>query len=500
MNIHLVNFLILLSISSCGFLENNNEISLGLDFFPSGLDPARNTEFFEYQIFSQIYEPLLHLDNDHQTLLPCLAESWAVSDDNLEYLFELKSGVYFHDGTKLTAEDAKFSFMRQIQLRPEYPLFSIIDKIQTTDSLTLQIRLKHPYLPFLYYLASPNGLMVISKKALMQYGDDIDKNPVGTGPFYFDKWEDMKYISLCAFPEYRKKSTIENFKFILPDSTSQSEVMFKNGELDIIYMVAGHWLDRLKWLGKIKYYVQKPLNTLYIGFNLKNNPVNNISIRKAILMGIDIKRSVLITNRGNALPAEGPLPPIYKGFEDIKQAEYDQDSAKTLLTEAGYSNGLSLNLVVFSPAYSRQTKIELLKSQLEKIGITLNTIFTKDTLTFKEKILSEECHLFLDGYGSELIGDPGNFLYSLFHSNSPNNRTQYKNEEIDKLLVQAFQEVDEVKRHKLYRSIVQIVLKDIPAVYDSHIKSHFAYNSKKIKSIVVNPYEFIYFHRLETYE
>jgi peptide/nickel transport system substrate-binding protein len=438
---------------SCGLWENNNEISQRLHFNPTGLDPARNTELYEYQIFSQIYEPLLHLNNNFQSLIPCLADTWSVSDDNINYVFVLKSGVFFHDGTKLTAEDAKISFMRQIKLRPEYPLFSIIDTIRDTDSLTLHITLKHPYLPFLYSLASPNGLMVISKKALMQYGDDIDKN-----------------------------------------------LMFKRGELDVLHMVAGHWLDRLKWLGKIEYYVQKPLNTLYLGFNLKNKPVNNITIRKAILMGIDIKKSVLITNRGNALPAKGPLPPIYKGFEDIKQAGYNQDAAKKLLTDAGYPNGLSLNLVCFLPAFSRQTKIELLKSQMEKIGIHLNTIFINDLFYYNKFLMNKDCHLFLAGYGSELIGDPGNFLYSLFHSNSPNNHTQYKNKDIDNLLMQAFQEVNTSRRHQIYRSIVKKVLKDIPAVYDSHIKSHYAYNSKKIKTMVVNPYEFIYFHRLETYE
>jgi ABC-type transport system substrate-binding protein len=106
----------------------------------------------------------------------------------------------------------------------------------------------------------------------------------------------------------------------------------------------------------------------------------------------------------------------------------------------------------------------------------------------------------MEGYGSELIGDPGNFLFAMFHSNSPHNRMNYHDENVDYLLEQAFQEADEQKRHRIYRSIVKIILDYTPAVYDSHVKSTFAYNSKKIKSLVVNPYEFIYFHRLETYE
>jgi peptide/nickel transport system substrate-binding protein len=314
MNKYISIFLISLRLISCGSFDDNKEITQGLNFFPSGLDPAKNTEFYEYQIFSQIYESLLRLDNDYYTLLPCLAETWSISKDNLEYIFHLRPDVLFHDGSKLTAEAAQISFMRQIQLRPDYPLFNIIDTIRSIGPLTLQIELKHPYLPFLYSLASPNGLLIISQKALEKYGNDIDKNPVGTGPFLLDQLKEKKYITLRAFSEYREKSTLDKITFILPDSISQSEVLFKNGDLDILYLVAAQWLDRLKWLGRIEYFVQKPLNTIYLGFNLNNDPVNHIAIRKAIIMAIDIKKSVLSTNRGNALPAKGPLPPIYKGF------------------------------------------------------------------------------------------------------------------------------------------------------------------------------------------
>jgi peptide/nickel transport system substrate-binding protein len=496
----IVSFIIFLLLISCSSFDNSKEITQGLYFFPDGLDPAKNTEFFEYQIFSQIYEPLLTLDDDYQTLLPCLANSWFVSDDNLKYTFQLCPDVEFHDGSMLTADVVQNSFMRQIHLRSDYPLFSIIDSIRSTGPLTIQIDLRNPYLPFLYSLASPNGLLVISQQALDRYGDNIDKHPVGTGPFYLDQWQEKKYITLRAFSEYRENSTIDKITFILPDSNSQSEVLFKNGDLDVLYMVAGHWLDRLKWLGRVEYFVQKPLNTIYLGFNLDNDPVNKIEIRRAILMAIDTKKSVYIANRGNASPAEGPLPPIFSGFDDLKQKRYNPELSQKLLRDAGYKNGLSLNLYVFLQTYSRQIKFEILKSQLAKVGINLNTRFFNEWEIFADALEKKECHLFLDGYGSELIGDPGNFLYALFHSTSPYNRINYNDEHVDYLLEQAFQEADEQKRHQIYRSIVKIILNDAPAVYDSHVKSIFAYNSKKIKSLVVNPYEFIYFHRLETYE
>ena len=492
--------LLLPLITSCGLINEEKEIRQGIYLFPSGLDPAKNTEFYEYQIFSQIYEPLLTLDRDYKTLRPCLAETWSMSENKLVYTFHLRQGVRFHDGSLLTADAVQFSFTRQLRLRSDYQPFNIIDTISSRDSLTLEIKLKSPYLPFLYSLASPNGLLVISKKALEKYGDHIDRHPVGTGPFYLDKWEEDKLITLAAYPEYREKSTIDKVTFLLPDSVSQAEILLRDGDLDVLYMVAGQWLNRLKWLGAADYYVQKSLNTFYLGFNLKNRPVNNLKVRQAILRGIDIKRSIYISNRGNALPAYSPIPPIFNGFDDLKQDDYNPEISRELLTKAGFENGLLLNLNVFRPSYSRQIKVELIKAQLEKIGIKLKTNFFDDWELFKSSLKAKNCHLFLDGYGCELIGDPGNYLFALFHSNSPSNHTNFSDMRVDSLLEQAFKEGDPQKRHEMYRSIVKITLKDTPAVYDSHVISIFAYNFKKIKSLVVNPYEFVYYHRLEIYE
>jgi peptide/nickel transport system substrate-binding protein len=482
------------------FYKDEIEVSQGIYLFPTGLDPVINRELFEYQIFSQIYEPLLSLDNDYKTILPCLAESWSISEDNLIYEFQLKSNVFFHNGNFLTAEDVKASFFRQMKIQHRSPILGIIESIDILDSLSFQIKLKHPYAPFLYTLASPSGVMIISKEALEKYGENIGKNPVGTGPFMLDQWKQDRFIKLRSFSKYREKSDIEVVKFILPDDTQQSENMFKNGELDIHYTVASHWLDRLKWLGMVRYVVQEPLSTVFIGFNMNNIPVKNRSIREAILYALNTERTVYITNRGNAISAKGPLPPIYSGFDDLVQTKYNPEMSRSLLKREGYKNGLSLNLYAFEPTFSRQTRIEIIKSQLSKVGITINKKLFYKWEGFTTAIDSNECHLFLEGYSSEFIGDPGNFLYTLFHSSSPYNRFNFSDKKVDQLLENAFQEESQEKRHEMYRLIVTQVLEAIPAVFESHIKSHFAYNSKKIKSLLVNPYEFIYFHRLETYE
>ena len=485
---------------SCDYLISNKSITQGIYFYPKGLNPARNYDFYEFQIYSQIYETLLTIGDDYISLEPRLAQSWSASNDMKTYLFLLKSGIEFHDGSSLNANTVVYSFNYQLRNRPRHSFFKMIKNIWAIDSLTIQIELKYPFAPFLYTLTSPHGLHAISQKALKKYGDNIDKHPCGTGPFYLYEWIEDKYITLKSFSKYREKNTIDQVKFVLPSNTSEAEIQFKNGQLDILYMVAGYWLDRLKWLGRVEYYVQKPLSTLFIGFNLRNKPVDQLKVRQAILRAIDIKRNISITNRGNAFVARCPLPPLYDGFKDLHQNIYNPAEAKSILNRDGISKQITLNFYVASYLFNRKTLIELIKSQLSKVGINLIVKYFDQWEEFDKAIDDHNCHLFFNGYSSELIGDPGNFLSALFHSKSENNRTNYKNNDVDKLIDRALSEPNDDKRHEIYRQIVQIVLADIPAVYLAHVKSHFAYNSQKIKSLAVNPYEFIYYHRLETYD
>jgi peptide/nickel transport system substrate-binding protein len=496
----IIYFVLSSALISCNYSCNNDEIIQEIDFFPSGLDPAKDIGYSEYQILSQIYEPLLTLKNDYKTLIPCLANNWSLSEDNITYTFQLLSDVNFHDGSKLTAEAVRISFMYQVKERQNYLPYAIIDTILSLTPQTLQIKLKHPFEPFLYFLASPTGLLVISKTALEKYGQRIDKNPVGTGPFYLNEWLENDFITLNAYSNYRETSKVKRIKFIPYKNANKSYELLSLGKLDIMYMVDANWLDRFQWTGKIEFYVKEPLNTHYIGFNLLNYPVNINEVRKAILSAIDIKNTVLKGNRGNAIPAINPLPPIYRGFDDIKQSDFNPQRSREYLTEAGFGSGLKLNLYVWSPAYSRQMKVELIESQLEKVGIFLKPLFFHDPEAFNEAIKTNECHLFLGGYGIDYLGDPWDLLYALFHSNSNYNQLNYKNSEFDNLLDTAIKEMNNEKQHELYRSIIKLILEDTPAIFDSHVKSHFAYNINKIKSLRVNPYDYIYFHRLETYE
>ena len=195
-------------IINCVISTDGKVITEGITAFPSGLDPARNFNPEEIRIYSNIYESLLTLSSDYQTVQSHLAESWEISEDNKVYKFHLKPGIRFHDGSPLTAQAIVYSFQRQINLNLSSPLFNMIESIQELDSLTFEIQLKYPYFQFLYTLTSIIGLKAISKKALHEFGDDIAFHPVGTGPFRLDEWENNSYIRLIAFGDHGESSGV----------------------------------------------------------------------------------------------------------------------------------------------------------------------------------------------------------------------------------------------------------------------------------------------------
>ncbi|MEJ2538141.1 MAG: ABC transporter substrate-binding protein, partial [Calditrichia bacterium] len=284
------------------------------------------------------------------------------------------------------------------------------------------------------------------------------------------------------------------FKFFNNDSEREKSIL--QNKADILYAISGFAIDRLKWLGKIEYEVIPTFSTLYIGFNLDNKILGKKEIRKAILNSINIPSLVLNILRGNSIIAKGPLPPSLFYYNEIAQDPYNLEEAKQLLKNSDAKGNLKLNLFYPKEAIVRQTILEFIKANLAKVGITLEIIPFN---TWKEHNLacqSDSAQLFIGAWGSDVLGDPENFLYSLFYSTSEFNYFHYHNAKVDRWLEEAAQEPIREKRDILYQKIVRTILDDTPAVFLYHVKPHFAYNKEKIKYLPVNPYGIIQFNQI----
>ena len=398
--------------------------------------------------------------------------------------------IFFHDNSRLDAPAAKYCIEWQKTLKKESRYLSNIDSVIVIDSLSFKIVLKKPDSWFIYYLTSKDGIVMVSPQAIKVYGDKIDVNPVGTGPFYLEQWDDQSII-LRKFEKYRQpRGNISRLVFQLFPYSRHLEDSFINGEVDVVYAISGSSIDRLKWTGEIDYIVDAPMSCNMLAFNLTNKALNDVKLRKAILSAIDLKKINVNVNRSTSIPAKNPLPPVFEGYSDLTQSDFNLFPRDIKVTNTK-NNIITLNFFYPEYAYLRPVLIETLKSQLRKTGISLRVRSFGTAEEYYNAVRSDSAQLCIYGWRSEVLGDAGNFLWSLFHSQSYYNVFNYVCENVDYWLYKSINETDRNKRQEYYRSIVRQVLEDTPAIFLNHLKEFYAYNSKKIKSISMNPYGII---------
>ena len=353
---------------SCDLFDGKNRLVEYVESLPGNLDPAHSDDVYSANIYSNIYESLVRLDADGFTIQPALARKWRVENDLTCYVFNLEPGRFFHDGSHVNADAVVNSFLRQIRLNKSAPLFNIIQNVETLDSLQVAITLRHPYTQFLYSLTSPVGLKVISKQALDKYGDDIKRNPQGSGPFYLSEWKRDSHITLKKFPHYPKfTGDVETLIFKQYIDYSELVNNFSWDEIDVFYSVPGFYIDRLKWLGMIEYKIVAPSNVVFLGFNCSAEPLNNIAVRKKIWSSIDLTKLVNHILRGNSVVAQGPLPSVFAYAKDQSIKDSSDSAREDLRTTGLPKENLNLKLYFVSRFMTRTTILEALEKEFQRI-------------------------------------------------------------------------------------------------------------------------------------
>jgi peptide/nickel transport system substrate-binding protein len=479
----------------CIVSDEERRVINAIGDFPVGLDPAKDHGISASHIIGNLYESLVCLHSDQYTIIEGLADYWQIFDDQMTYQFHLKEGIRFHDGSSLTARSVAYSFQRQLELSPTSPLLNMIEKITALDSFTLEIRLRHVYAPFLYALTASTGLKAISQEALDTYGDEIGSYPCGTGPMKLKEWKQNDCISIEPFSQnLSQKPDVIEVIFKYYRDYFDGEQSLRKGDSDIKASIAGYSIDRLKWQGLINYTIGESLSTVFLGFNTKDEILSNLKVRKAILSSIDIRDLVHNVLRGNSLVASGPLPPVFNIGSVSSQDKYDPEAARKFFEEAGYRQPLRLRFFYLDLYRARNTGFEMLERGLEKIGIELDKVPFYSWEALNAACRSDSAQLSWMVWEADMLGDPENFLYSLFHSQSHYNFVQYHSESVDSLLELSRGESLRESRNLLYQEIIRQILRDTPAVWLYHPIPIYAYNQKKIDFLPVDPYNIIQYN------
>ncbi len=448
------------------------------------LDPQNVTDGESFDVTRHIFENLVQFVDEKTEVRPGLAESWTASKDGLTWTFKLRRGVRFHDGTPFNAQAVVFNFERMAYENNPYHKGSfsywasffngypgILKKISAPDDYTVVIELTQPNAPFLSNLAT-SSFGIMSPESIKKYGDDIFKNPVGTGPFKFVEWVPNERIVLEKNKDYwdKGKPILDRVIFRTIPENSVRVLELEKGSIHIMHGFDTDQAVRIRQNKELTLYTQTGMNVGYLAMQTEKKPFDDRRVRQAINMAVNKQALVkaLYGEFGNV--AKNPMPPVLWGYaDDVTEYPYDPERAKRLLAEAGYPNGFKSELWAMPVARpympDARKAAEAIQADLRRIGVETE-IITLDWGVYLERTKKGDYNgLALLGWTGD-NGDPDNFIFTLLGgpSRKGNNIAQYQNPKVDELLIKAQQLTDQTERAELYRQAQRLIKEDAPWV------------------------------------
>jgi len=455
---------------------------------PSTLDPARIRDIYSLSVARQVLDGLVQFDQT-LTITPALAQYWKASRDGLTWTFMLRKGVKFHHGREVTAEDVVYSFTRILDPKVKSGAADLFAAIKGTrefregkakevaglkalDRYTVQVTLDEAPVPFVSVLAVGHA-KIVPKDVVEQQGDAFGTHPIGTGPFRFGRWERGKELVLEANPDYfdgRPKLARVVYRIFPGENFTAMYEEFERGNLEDTPIPTQEYRRILSEGSHI--YIKRPMQSVrFYGFNTRVKPLNDRRVRQAIIYAIDRGALVEEVLLGRYILANGILPPGTQGFNPkLKGYPYDPQRSRELLAEAGYPGGRGLHPIqIWSSVKSERGLLEheQIKKYLEAVGIQAEFQYLTNWPSFSKMVAEGKLPVFLYAWFAD-VPDPDNFLFKLFHSQSPRNFFGYVNPEVDRLLLQARNANDLQRRVDLYRKAELLILDDAPLIPSLH--------------------------------
>lgn len=359
---------------SAGTLWAKTDITVALQLEPPHLDPTSAAAgAIDSVLYSNVFEGLTRFTGDG-AVVPGLAESWEISDDGLTYTFTLRSGVTFHDGTTMDAEDVKFSLDRILaedSANAQKALYAAISSVEVVDPQTVRLTLSEPNGNMLFNLAWGDAVIVAPESI-----ENIKQTPIGTGPFKFDLWNQGDRIEMSRYDGYWGDAPAldkATFKFISDPTAAFAAVMAE----DVDYFSgfpAPENLPQFEADPRFQVLVGSTEGETILSTNNKQAPFDDVRVRQAIAHAIDRQAIIDGAMFGYGTPIGTHFAPHNPAYVDLTGGSaYDPEKARALLAEAGLPDGFETTLHLPPPSYARRGG-EIIAAQLADVGIKAEII------------------------------------------------------------------------------------------------------------------------------
>ena len=466
---------------------------------------------------AQLYDRLLDVDPYTYRLVPELAESWEVLDNGATYRFHLRPNVqfqttrWFKPSRALNADDVVFTFERIFDRQHPWHnvnggAFPYFDSLQFADSVksvrkldshTVEFRLNRPDASFLWHLATHYASVMSAEYANQLTKQDrqeqLDRQPVGTGPFQLDEYRAGQYIRLQRHSAFWRGTPLMPQVVVDLGSGGTGRLSkLLTGECDVLAWPAASQLTILRDDPRLRLTLRPGMNIAYLAFNTDKPPLNNPEVRHALSLAINNQRLMQSIYYGTAETAASILPRASWAYDnEAKITEYNPKEARRRLQALGLDK---LTLRLWVPTSSQAWNpsplktAELIQADMAQIGVKVIIVPVEGR--FQEARLMDMNHdLTLSGWATD-SNDPDSFfrpLLSCAAITSQTNFAHWCNREFDNVLRKALDSQQLASRIDAYDEAQQILARELPVLPLASSLRLQAYRYD-IKGLVLSPF------------
>jgi len=387
---------IMVSLSSCQNRDGstNDTLNVSVTDEPVTLDPAFNLPGQVHSLISHVFEGLINIDGEG-SFYPGVAEKWETNEDNTVFTFTLRDNSFWSDGTKVTAGDFKFSWLRVLNPESASPWASFLyyiknaekynqgelDEnqvgIEARDDRTLIVTLERPT-PYFLNVVVLQPYYPVNRTIIIERGDAWAQNVdsmITNGAFLITEWNRLVNIKLIRSDTYWDKDNVylQNIIFLLYSDSTTIMNAYDIGELD--FVASTLTVDEMEQIDKVKF--ANLITTRIIVFNNEREVFQDIRLREAISIAIDRNEFAILAGNGN-YPLISLVPHGSFNLDDSDAAIYLNETsniehARSLLKEAGFENGEGIPALTYltNTDEINVRNAEIFQSQMRKIGINI---------------------------------------------------------------------------------------------------------------------------------
>ncbi len=472
--------------TSGGEPKDGGSLIIGVAADPVILNPNYAGDRVSLTIDQALYAPLFQVNNGKKTFY--LADSLEPSADNLTYTLKLKSGLTWHDGEKLTADDVVFTVDKILDekqnsmLRGNFIIGGKPIKAVKVDDTTVEFKLPQvsPAFEATLVQVSPIPKHVFENEANIEKSPK-NNAPVGSGPFKFKEYKTGEYVTLERFDNYfGGKPHLDSITYRISKDANASNLALQNGEINIKY-VDPQDAATIEATGnfEMKNYSEGRLSYLLFNQNSDTGLMAKKEVREALSYALNREELIQVayTSPDYADPAKSFVTPDGL-YHDNNVTTYDNDvnKAKELLQSSGAA-GMKLRFMVSGGNKAQEAISLYVQQKLKEIGVNVE-IQTMDASAYSAKFTDPTTADYEMTVGGYIMGFDPDAYSILYTSGNDSNYAHYSDKEVDELFAQGAGEADDTKRGEIYKKLQEKIASDAVIYPIAYTKTIVAVDKK----------------------